>query len=94
MYDPSVLSTSGQKQINWPVALQAAVSVKKGTVITVSNHLSSYAIAPLPYLNFTSKSLGQDPDVVFVRGVNKCRLEGVMYWRLVQADTLLSVCNA
>jgi hypothetical protein len=71
MYDPSLLSSSGQKQINWPVALQAAVSVKKGTVVTVSNHLSSYAIAPLPYLNFTSKSLGPDPDVVFVRGVNK-----------------------
>jgi hypothetical protein len=71
MYDPSILSTSGQKHINWPAALQAAVTVKKGTVVTVSNKLSSYAIAPLPYLNFTSKSLGPDPDVVFVRGVNK-----------------------
>jgi hypothetical protein len=70
MYDPSMLS-SGQKHVNWPAALQAAVSVKKGTVVTVTNKLSSYAIAPLPLLNFTAKSTGPDPDVVFVRGVNK-----------------------
>jgi hypothetical protein len=71
LYDPTTrVNRRLKSHINWSDAFEQGVKLPQGEgkVVTVSDSLSSYAIAPLPLLNFTAKSLGQDPDVVFVRG--------------------------